>query len=299
MTQEDSEWNKKFHWMYGLEEYLKFQDHPDQKAFNKITEAVLHGDNWAIRDLIMLEARRGITDKTEQFANTILISHVHEDLPDFKQSDLLEYVNSIVDDQFVESVTAWTAKWQDQINLSDHFGRGQIRSKLWMITELEKIIENRQLGTVLMYGGWYATVAALLFQKFVIKKFYNVDLDPVAISLANDFNQSLGDNFCALTGDVNDFEYSDDGCVLPNGEQIDPTVVINTSCEHMTDDWFYDLPDGQFVVLQTNNYFENEQHVNCVASVEAALEKYQFSEVLYSGEIETMLYDRYMIIGIK
>lgn len=293
------DWNKKFHWMYGIEEYLRFVDHPAQDQFNKITEAVVHGDNWAIRDLIIQETQRGFTDRTEQFVNTIMLSHLHQDLPDFPSSHLLEYVNSVVDDQFIHTVSNWTARWQNQIVLGDHFGRGQIRSKLWMISELEKIIDNQQLGTVLMYGGWYATVAALLFQRFGVSQFYNIDLDPVAIQLSNDFNQAAGDRFSAITGDVCDLQYQDAACRLPNGDTVRPTVVINTSCEHMSDAWFYDLPDGQFVVLQTNNYFENPQHINCVPSVDAALEKYQFNEVFYSGEIETMLYNRYMIIGVK
>jgi hypothetical protein len=67
----------------------------------------------------------------------------------------------------------------------------------------------------------------------------------------------------------------------------------------MNDDWFYNLPDGQFVVLQTNNYFENEQHTNCVSSVDEALAKYKFSEVYFSGELDTQLYNRFMIIGKK
>ena len=99
--------------------------------------------------------------------------------------------------------------------------------------------------------------------------------------------------------DVNQLVYNERSVRLPNGVNVEPTVVINTSCEHMTDEWFYNLPDGQFVVLQTNNYFSNEQHINCVHSVVEALEKYQFSEVFYYGEIDNMIYDRYMIIGIK
>lgn len=300
MSEVSPEWNKKFHWMYGIEEYLKFINHSQQPAFDKITEAVLHGDNWAKRDLIMAEVQRGWRDQTERNANIIMLSHLHQDLPDFNPCELLSFVNESISDDFLNSITNWAIKWQDQVNLTDHFGRGQIRSKLWLVSELEKIIDNKQLGNVLMYGGWYATVAALLFQRFSIKKFYNIDLDPVAIQLSNDFNQNFGDRFVAFVGDVNDINY--DGaaeCQLPNEETVKPTVVVNTSCEHMTDEWFYELPDGQFVVLQTNNYFENPQHVNCVDSVDTALNKYRFTDVFYSGEIETMLYNRYMIIGVK
>ena len=67
----------------------------------------------------------------------------------------------------------------------------------------------------------------------------------------------------------------------------------------MNEDWFHNLPNGTLVCLQTNNYFDNEQHVNCVENLNKAIEKYPMSEVLYSGEIDTHLYQRYMIIGEK
>ena len=80
-------------------------------------------------------------------------------------------------------------------------------------------------------------------------------------------------------------------------EDFNPDLIVNTSCEHMDEKWFYDIPDGRTVVLQTNDYFSNEQHANCVHDIKEALEKYKFSEVWYSGMLDTGLYNRFMIIG--
>ena len=62
---------------------------------------------------------------------------------------------------------------------------------------------------------------------------------------------------------------------------------------------YNNLPEGSIVALQTNNYFSNEQHINCVGGIEEAIAKYPMSEVYYSGELDTQLYTRFMVIGKK
>ena len=80
---------------------------------------------------------------------------------------------------------------------------------------------------------------------------------------------------------------------------VKPNLIINTSCEHMNQDWYNNLPQGMLVCLQTNDFFDQEQHINCVTGIEQAKEKYPMSEILYEGEIETWKYNRYMLIGEK
>jgi hypothetical protein len=53
------------------------------------------------------------------------------------------------------------------------------------------------------------------------------------------------------------------------------------------------------VALQTNDYFDNEQHTNCCTDLATAKSKYPMSSIMYSGELETFLYNRFMLIGIK
>jgi hypothetical protein len=76
-------------------------------------------------------------------------------------------------------------------------------------------------------------------------------------------------------------------------------LVVNTSCEHMDNSWYENLPMGKVVVLHTNDYFSNPQHMNCCEDVEAAKVKYPMSEIYYEGALDTQLYNRFMLIGKK
>ena len=107
---------------------------------------------------------------------------------------------------------------------------------------------------------------------------------------------------------TNKEEYIDNDTKLQDKEKIDLkakfkdtkiNTVINTSCEHMDNSWFENLPDGTFVILHQNDYFENEQHSNCCKDLAEVKAKYPMSEVYYEGELDTNLYNRFMVIGIK
>ena len=103
-------------------------------------------------------------------------------------------------------------------------------------------------------------------------------------------------------------EFIDNDKNLQDKEKIDlkskfkdtqMNTVINTSCEHMDNTWYENLPMGTFVVLHQNDYFENEQHINCCKDLEEVKSKYPMSEIYYEGELDTNLYNRFMLIGIK
>ena len=176
---------------------------------------------------------------------------------------------------------------------------------------MSNVIPNSYLGTVAHYGGWYATVAKHLFEQFKFKNYYNLELDPDCIEIADDFNYTQYRakwQFKSIEQDCSTIKYNKEGAIYINATNRDkvthklkvkPDIVINTSCEHMNEDWFNNLPDGMLVCLQTNDYFSNEQHINCVNSVEEAKAKYPMKEVLYQGEIDTHLYNRFMLIGEK
>ena len=52
-------------------------------------------------------------------------------------------------------------------------------------------------------------------------------------------------------------------------------LVINTSCEHIADlpAWLSLLPRGTQVLLQSNDYFSEPTHINCVPTLEAFSEQ--------------------------
>ena len=299
----------KHHWMHGIDEYLTRINHVHVDKYKKLQKAIQYGEPWPIRDMMLELIKEGFSHDSEEHTNLIL-SHYLTEL-EATPEQLLRLVNRHVDDGFLLDTYAWLEKYQDHADLNDHFSRGQIKSKLWMMEELRNVVSGNELGTVVLYGGWYATISHFFFKFFSPSKLYSIDLDPSTVEIADNFNirQGQGNNwqFKAFAYDVNELSYTDKGFIIPADSSkmgttqlsIKPTVVINTSCEHMNDDWFTNLPDGQFVVLQTNDYFANEQHTNCVNNVNEALSKYKFNEVYFSGELDTQLYKRFMIIGKK
>ena len=82
----------------------------------------------------------------------------------------------------------------------------------------------------------------------------------------------------------------------------DADIVINTSCEHITqeqyDKWLSNQPNNATIILQSNNYFELGEHIRCSSSVDDFVEMSNI-QVLYKGELQTPKYSRYMIIGKK
>tara|TARA_B110000908_G_C10200995_1_gene425315 strand:- start:167 stop:1081 length:915 start_codon:yes stop_codon:yes gene_type:complete len=296
------------HWMHGLEEYLNYIDHPQCERFCSIKRAIMYGNISFIKELISSEIYRGHMDLTDEFLN-IILSH-YNNYQELDNRKVLQYVSHCVDSDYIRKISSWSIKWQHQANLNDHFSRGQMKSKCWLVEQLTKIFDDQKLGTIAHYGGWYATVAQHIFQKFEVKNYYNLEVDPGCIDIADDFNyeQIAGWQFKSVQQDVGNITWKDDDSFDVKIENrsnnlvttnVKPDLIINTSCEHMNEDWFNNIPTGTVVCLQTNDYFENEQHINCCRDLSDAINKYSMSEVYYSGEIDTHLYKRFMIIGKK
>ncbi len=297
------------HWMHGLEEYLTNTNSPYIDKFFEIKRAIMYGNIWYIKNCVQDEIRRGEVDLTDDFLNILLAHYTGYEYVTHRK--VLQYVAHCIDNDYIRKMSSWSIKWEDRANLNEHFSRGQMKSKCWMVEKLAEVFPNAYLGNIAHYGGWYATVAKNIFEQFGVKKYLNIELDENCIQIADDFKYEQWRNdwqFKSVQHDVNKIVYDETESFRvriqnQNGDLVPvtfkPDLIINTSCEHMNEDWFHNLPKGMLVCLQTNNYFENEQHVNCVEGVEQAKQKYPFSEILYEGEIETHLYNRFMLIGEK
>ena len=76
-----------------------------------------------------------------------------------------------------------------------------------------------------------------------------------------------------------------------------PDVIVNTSSEHMSDDWFLTASKDALVIMQSNNSSRYQGHINCVDSIEHMQSQYPMRDILYVGEMITPAYTRYMQIG--
>lgn len=195
---------------------------------------------------------------------------------------------------------------ESEIGLADAYSMGQIKSKMWLI---EHLPDN--LGLVFICAGWYGTLASFMFDKVRHKfdKIRSFDIDPSCYKVADTINKPWvidGWQFKASTLDIQIMQYPTEHTTYrSNGTSQtlieDPNTIINTSCEHIDnfDAWYSNIPEGKIVVLQTNNFFEVNEHINCSESLEEFNKQTPMHTVFYSGELTLEKYTRYMRIGIK
>jgi hypothetical protein len=190
--------------------------------------------------------------------------------------------------------------WMDAIRNSDDryrtlesFWKGQIYSKIWLIDNLKPFIVNDK-NTIIIHAGWNGVLSSLLFNSNIsIRKIISVDKDQNCKNIALTVNkrQEMEGKFFAVTEDMTKFNYDES-----------PDIVINTSCEHITDKelqkWYSQIPQNTLVVLQSNNYFNLDEHINCVTSATDLANKIDIDSIM-EGSYSTPLYDRFMAIGYK
>ena len=179
----------------------------------------------------------------------------------------------------------------------DAFWQGQLKSKEWLVDNLVYYIypeRNKELDfpvSVDIYGGWVGVLASMLFQSDLpISNIRSIDIDPDCKSVATTMNkkEEIEGRFKAVTADM---------CTL----RSDADIIINTSCEHITQDqydlWLSGHSNNSLIVLQSNDYVIDE-HVRIARNLEEFKQQSQV-EVLWARELQLPLYKRFMIIGKK
>jgi len=176
----------------------------------------------------------------------------------------------------------------DPMRTLDSFWAGQMKSKEWLCIELRKHV--KKFVTVDIHGGWNGVLASMLFQSDVpVTSIRSIDIDPTCESIANMMNkkEEIAGRFRAVTADM---------CTI----RSDADVVINTSCEHITQDqydlWLSGMPHNSLIVLQSNNY-QIPEHVRTASDLDNFKEQCNLERVLFASEIELPLYKRFMVIG--
>ena len=179
----------------------------------------------------------------------------------------------------------------DPIRTMDAFWSGQLNSKEWLIRNLTPYIDD--FVTVDIHGGWVGVLASLMFQSEIgpsYKHIRSVDIDPSCESIATMMNkkEEIAGRFRAVTSNM---------CSI----RSDADVVINTSCEHITQDeydlWLSGLRQDSLIVVQSNNY-NIPEHIRIAETLEE-FENQSDINVLWAGELKLPLYTRWMIIGSK
>ena len=176
----------------------------------------------------------------------------------------------------------------DPMRTMDAFWSGQLKSKEWLITNLRKNV--KKVVSIDIHGGWVGVLASMLFQSDIyVTKIRSVDIDPTCEPIAIMMNkkEEMAGMFRAITADM---------CAI----RSDADVIINTSCEHITQDqfelWKSGIPYNSLLVLQSNNY-DIPEHVRTAQNLDEFVEQCDLRTVLWAGELELPLYKRFMVIG--
>jgi hypothetical protein len=197
----------------------------------------------------------------------------------------------------------------DKYNLNfDAFSLGQLQSKSWLIDELNKL--NAVLGTVFVLCGWYGLLPAMMFHEGIsVEKIRSFDIDEDCWRIADDMNKSnMGSwKFKAIQEDINNINFEGHSWQMWSNTNNRmsypitdvPDTIINTSCEHTNDDWFQKIPQGKMVIIQSNDFWGGEHHVNCCFDIDDFNRKYPLLDQMYIGERAMQKYIRFMKIGIK
>jgi hypothetical protein len=211
---------------------------------------------------------------------------------------------------FFDNIGALFKKYPT-VDLTDLFSKGQMDSKRWLVDKLVEL--DLSLGTVFICAGWYGSLATFLFEADLkTDKIRSFDIDPACADIADTFNRSAVMNqwqFKAITEDIMDIDYqhhtwqvwsnANNRMCYPITDT--PDTIINTSCEHIKNfaEWYDKIPEGKLVILQSNNFSEVEDHVNCSNDAEAFSISAPMKNCLFLGELDLEKYTRFMKIGYK
>jgi len=175
----------------------------------------------------------------------------------------------------------------------------QLQSKLWLGSELKKIGDS--FNSVAVIGGWYMHfLGYILIDELNCKLVCNYEIDRDAVLISKKFNARLTGS--KLASKYKSYEanlFMSDFLRERNRGEVD--LLVNTSCEHMyhmkylLDKHFDNKP---LCVLQSTDYEDYDDHVNCVSSPDELAEQAGLVDLYYSGTkvLENGM-NRFMVIG--
>jgi hypothetical protein len=177
--------------------------------------------------------------------------------------------------------------------LEDSLSDGQFESKTWLIEKLNISYDFLYPVHVEIIGGWFGfPLIEMLDYVIDIESLDFYELDEINKKILVQYTNYFNLNFKVKVFD----DY------FERKELRRRHLIVNTSSEHMEDvvrmkPYYKDYPEPPILVLQSNNYYDLVEHVNCVNSAEELIEKNSIKKVFYSGSKKMDNYTRFMVIG--
>lgn len=196
------------------------------------------------------------------------------------------------------------------VDVLNSLSKNQYASKDWLIEKLNDYPHHFKYKSldkkinICLLASWYGLLAYRMVDKFKLKQIANIDcidFDPKSKSVAKKLWKKIdADNLengkltyiKFIEQDINDIK------------DLNYPLVICTSCEHLEqkliDNTIDKLEQHSLVVLQSNNYKEVNEHINCVDTKENFANQYVSKlRNMKIYEKDFIKYKRFMIIGTK
>lgn len=316
--------NNSIHWLHGLTDYFEFRKNKDISTQCSNFLKVMYSKNKAhtLRNSIM-DAMPSKLNTTDIFNVLNFYSHAANS----DEEMYLEEISSALallhpNESIFKIINKYFRETNNKESIQDALCKGQVQSKIWLTQELGKVSDH--FDTVYHLGGWFGQLTWYFENNITFDKYRNFDLDLEACKISDYIiNLQHLENFKVKSVELklpmmssSDEEKKMDwisrtGCEyeIKNysnnstyKEKTQPNLIINTSAEHMPSIWydkFVNRPQetDPLFVIQTNNLFDAEGHVNCVHSVDHLIKKFNMSRIEYAGELQLTGYKRFMLIG--
>lgn len=280
-------------WLHGLEDFFEFSQDLESKQYIQFLLKLLYADNPVI----------ATTDN----------------------GGMIEFISTLrkfASGPIIDMLYKYYREGNNPLALQDAYSRGQVQSKIWLTTELQKI--SSHFDTIYHLGGWYGQLTWYFDKLITFNKYRNFDADPEAceisdyivnlqhlenfkvksvelkLPMASSTDEEKKMDWITRTGCEYEIKNYTSGATFK--EKTQPNLIINTSAEHMPSIWFDKFVNrpqetDPLFVIQTNNLFEVPEHFNCVHSVDHLIKKFNMTRIEYAGELQLKGYKRFMIIG--
>lgn len=215
------------------------------------------------------------------------------------------------DRETLNTVKRLLDNYPDRImDILNSLSENQYSSKDWLIEKLNEYPHHYKYKTldkkinVCILASWYGLLAYRLIDKFTLKKIANIDcidFDPKSKQVAKKLWKQI-DSKNLTSGKLTYVKFIEQD--IKDIQDLNYPIVICTSCEHLEQQLIYDtinkLEEHSLVVLQSNNYKEINEHINCVNSAEDFANQYvsKLRNIKFY-EKDFIKYKRFMIIGTK
>lgn len=175
--------------------------------------------------------------------------------------------------------------------------KNQWESKTWLM-EILAVVNEKENPVIWVLGSWYGTVIVPLIFEYIkdVKEVHLFDYDSEAFEICHSLHGKWNGKIVRHQRDIN-FEID-----LLKSYEVQPDIVINTSCEHMWHMRDLLLEDKSILyAFQSNNFDLEPAHINGAYSLEKFKEQCGLTTIEYEGskpfhDIDDG-YKRWMVIG--